>query len=64
MHFTCYTEYDRHALTAMARVLRLTSRKKHSRRSHIFGYAVEGGTVEEFRQFLQERTDLTVIRLF
>ena len=40
MNFTCYTEYDRHALTTMAKVLRHTSRKKHSRRSHTFGYAV------------------------
>ena len=34
------TRYDQRALTAMARGLRKTVRRKHSRRSHIFGWLV------------------------
>ena len=37
MEFVFETKYDQKALTAMARTLRLTLRKKKSRRSHIFG---------------------------
>lgn len=37
MEFVFDTRYDQKALTAMARILRLTLRKKKSRRSHIFG---------------------------
>lgn len=38
MEFTFDTLYDQRAVTAMARGLRKTIRKKHSRRSHIFGW--------------------------
>ena len=34
------TRYDQKALTAMARGLRKTVRRKHSRRSHVFGWLV------------------------
>lgn len=40
MEFTFQTEYDQKALTAMARALRKTARRKRSRRSHIFGWVV------------------------
>ena len=40
MEFTFEMHYDRKALTAMAKGLRKTVRKKHSRRSHIFGWIV------------------------
>ena len=40
MEFTFETDYDQTALTAMARGLRKTLRKKRSRRSHIFGWIV------------------------
>lgn len=40
MEFTFDTVYDQKAVTAMARGLRKTIRKKHSRRSHIFGWLV------------------------
>ena len=40
MEFTFETHYDRKALTAMAKGLRKTVRKKHSRRSHFFGWIV------------------------
>lgn len=40
MEFTFTTAYDQKALTAMAHTLRKTIRKKHSRRSHIFGWIV------------------------
>lgn len=40
MEFTFDTTYDQEALTAMARTLRKTVRKKRSRRSHIFGCIV------------------------
>ena len=40
MEFTFDTAYDQKALTAMARGLRKTLRKKRSRRSHIFGWIV------------------------
>lgn len=40
MEFTFVTAYDQKATTAMARVLRKTLRKKHSRRSHVFGWIV------------------------
>ena len=42
MEFVFETEYDRKAMTAMAKGLRKTVRKKHSRRSHIFGWIVIG----------------------
>lgn len=35
--FTFETTYNQKAMTTMARALRKTVRKKHSRRSHIFG---------------------------
>ena len=35
-HFT--TVYDRACMTAMARALRKTVRRKHSRRTNLFGY--------------------------
>lgn len=37
MEFTFETAYDQKAMTAMARALRKTIRKKSSRRSHVFG---------------------------
>ena len=40
MEFTFDTVYDQKAVTAMARGLRKTIRKKSSRRSHIFGWLV------------------------
>jgi len=40
MEFTFRTVYDQKATTAMARALRKTIRKKHSRRSHVFGWIV------------------------
>lgn len=40
MEFVFETDYDRKAMTAMAKGLRKTVRKKHSRRSHIFGWIV------------------------
>lgn len=40
MEFTVETVYDQKAVTAMARGLRKTIRKKHSRRSHVFGWLV------------------------
>ena len=38
--FTFETDYDISALSAMARALRKTVRKKQSRRSRIFGWTV------------------------
>ena len=40
MEFTFETQYDAKTLALMARALRKTIRKKHSRRSHIFGWMV------------------------
>lgn len=40
MEFTFDTVYDQKAVTAMARGLRKTIRKKRSRRSHVFGWGV------------------------
>ena len=40
MEFTFETEYNAKTMTVMARALRKTVRKKHSRRSHIFGWIV------------------------
>lgn len=40
MEFTTTTDYDMKTLTAMARALRKTVRKKRSRRTHIFGWIV------------------------
>ena len=40
MEFVLNSIYDQQAVTAMARALRKTVRKKHSRRSHIFGWIV------------------------
>ena len=40
MEFVFETTYDRKATTAMAKGLRKTVRKKHSRRSHFFGWIV------------------------
>ena len=40
MEFAFDTVYEQKAVTAMARGLRKTIRKKHSRRSHIFGWLV------------------------
>lgn len=38
--FTFETTYNQKAMTVMARALRKTVRKKHSRRSHIFGWLI------------------------
>lgn len=40
MEFRFETRYDQKGLSVMARALRKTIRKKHSRRSHIFGWCV------------------------
>lgn len=40
MEFRFETKYDQRGLTALARVLRKTLRRKHSRRSHLFGWCV------------------------
>lgn len=40
MEFMFDTVYDQQAVAAMARGLRKTIRKKHSRRSHVFGWIV------------------------
>lgn len=40
MEFTFQTAYDQNAMAVMARALRKTVRKKHSRRSHILGWLV------------------------
>jgi len=40
MNFVFNTVYDMDALTAMARAVRKTTHKKHSKRSHIFGFIV------------------------
>lgn len=40
MEFRFETKYDQKGLTAMARALRKTIRKKRSRRSHIFGWCI------------------------
>ena len=57
MEFTVETVYDQRAVTAMAKGLRKTIRKKHSKRAHVFGWLVvllaliltlplDGGAVE------------------
>lgn len=38
MEFIFHTKYDLHAVTAMAQALRKTTRKKRSKRAHIFGW--------------------------
>ncbi len=40
MEYTFETTYNQKAMTTMARTLRKTVRKKHSRRSHILGWIV------------------------
>lgn len=40
MDFTFETEYNAKTLAVMAKALRKTIRKKHSRRSHIFGWII------------------------
>lgn len=40
MNITFQTVYDQRALRTMARTLRKTVRKKHSRRSHVAGWAI------------------------
>ena len=40
MEFTIETQYNAKTMASMARALRKTIRKKHSRRSHIFGWTV------------------------
>ena len=40
MDFTMQSVYDQAAVTAMARALRKTVRRKHSRRSHWFGWII------------------------
>jgi len=40
MEFIFETQYNAKTMTAMAKALRKTIRKKHSRRSHIFGWIV------------------------
>lgn len=40
MEFQFETRYDQKGLTAMARALRKTIRKKRSRRSHVFGWCI------------------------
>ena len=45
MELTFETTYNQKAMTTMARALRKTVRKKHSRRSHIFGWIITVLTV-------------------
>ncbi len=40
MEFRFETKYDQRGLTAMARAMRKTIRKKGSRRSHVFGWCI------------------------
>lgn len=40
MEFTFETQYNAKTMASMAKALRKTIRKKHSRRSHIFGWTV------------------------
>lgn len=40
MEFTFETQYDAKTMALMARVLRKTVRKKHSRHTHLFGWVV------------------------
>ena len=40
MEFTFETDYNQKSLTAMARAIRKTLRRKKSRRSHIFGWGI------------------------
>ena len=40
IEFTFETEYNAKSLSVMAKALRKTIRKKHSRRSHIFGWII------------------------
>ena len=40
MEFAFETVYDRRALTAMAKAVRKTTRKKHSKRSHLISWAL------------------------
>ena len=40
MEFTFETQYNTKTMTSMAKALRKTIRKKHSQRSHIFGWIV------------------------
>lgn len=40
MEFTFETHYNAKTMTVMARALRRTVRKKHSRRSHLFGWII------------------------
>jgi len=40
MEFKCETAYNQEAVTAMAKAIRKTARKKKSRRSHIFGVII------------------------
>lgn len=40
MKFTIQTNYTARRMVTMARVLRKTVRKKHSRRSHLFGWII------------------------
>lgn len=40
MAFRFETKYDQRGLTALARALRKTIRRRHSRRSHIFGWCI------------------------
>lgn len=45
MEFRFETTYDQKAMTAMARGLRKTLRKKRSRRAHVFGWIVVAASV-------------------
>ena len=45
MEFMFETVYDRSVLTVMARALRKTVRKKHSRRSHVIGWIIVAVTL-------------------
>jgi len=40
MAFQCETAYDQEAMTAMAKAIRKTARRKRSKRSHVFGVIV------------------------
>ena len=60
--FSFETDYDKAAFSSMARALRKTVRKKHSRRSHIFAWAVVGvGTIFLFVEGMNIMTLAAVV---
>ena len=58
MKFTFDTEYNAKTMAVMARALRKTVRRRHSRRSD--KRSLQGGTADEFRRFIEAATGKTV----